>query len=336
MTDSTSKRPGNTLLQDPVLADVPDNHGYKLLGPVALYRRLGEGGMSVVYEGRHSRLLMDVAVKVMVPPSNLPSEERDLFLKRFRREARTAAKIHHQNLVHVSDINQDHGLHFLIMEYVDGETSRDRLRRKGALPEAEALRIVREVAAGLAVAHTADVVHRDVKPHNILISWEGEVKVADLGLAKAVGGDIVTAETQLTMPRVAVGTPPYMSPEQTRAPGDITPAADVWSLGVTLFQLLTDELPWNDEDLVELISKIRKEPPRDIEELRDDLCEGTVKLLRPAAVVSITVENEAGGMLSVDGFVDRAIAKAAERRAGPAAGRLARWQFYAERSVGEQ
>ena len=282
MTDTKSKRSGNTLLADPVLANVPHHHGFKVLGPVVLYRKLGEGGMSVVYEGRHSRLLMDVAVKVMVPPGNLPAEERSVFLKRFRREARTAAKIHHQNLVHVSDINQDHGLHFLIMEYVDGETSSERLKRKGALPEVEALTIVTEAATGLAAAHAADVVHRDVKPDNILISWEGTVKVADLGLAKLVGGDMTTAETQLTMPRVALGTPSYMSPEQTRAPGTISPASDVWSLGVTLFQLLTGELPWHDEDLVELISQIRRVPPRDILELRDDLSDGTLELLERA------------------------------------------------------
>ena len=258
---------------------MPDRRGYKVLGPVALYRKLGEGGMSVVYEGRHSRLLMDVAVKVMVPPANLPAEELDVFLLRFRREARTAAKIHHQNLVHVSDINQDHGLHFLIMEYVNGETSRERLRRKGPLSEPEALKIVHDVAAGLAVAHAAEVVHRDVKPENILISSQGEVKLADLGLVKVLGGDLSTAETQLTLPRVALGTPSYMSPEQTRAPGDITPASDVWSLGVTLFQLLTDAFPWDDEDFVELITTIRQDPPRDIRELRDDLSPLTLELL---------------------------------------------------------
>jgi len=127
------------LLADPVLASVPVCRGYKVLGGVVLYQKLGQGGMGAVYRGRHLRLDIDVAVKVMSLPTGLTPEQSDNFTRRFLREAKTAASITHQNLVGVIDVNTEAGIYFLVMDYVEGESAADRLKRKGALSEQESL-----------------------------------------------------------------------------------------------------------------------------------------------------------------------------------------------------
>ncbi|MFH1377541.1 MAG: protein kinase [Planctomycetota bacterium] len=269
-----------SLLDDPLLAAAPVAEGYKVLGPVALFSKLGQGGMGAVYKGRHARLNIDVVVKVMIPPAALPPAQQDQYVKRFVREASIAASIHHQNLVHVSDVNSQNGLHFLIMEYVDGESAADVLKRKGRLSEVEALRIISGAADGLAEAHSQGIVHRDIKPANILISKDGKVKVADLGLAKAIGGDSTDGgDSQMTMSHATMGTPHYMSPEQIESARDVSFPADVWSLGVTLYQLLANALPWNDETLRKLINKICDESPMDIRAARPDISEPIAEII---------------------------------------------------------
>jgi WD40 repeat protein len=259
------------LLSDPLLSNASVVEGYKVLGGVVLFHKIGRGGMGAVYRGRHLRLGVDVAVKVMAPPVGLHPTEMESFVRRFIREAQTAAAIRHPNLIRVYDVDTDNGIYYLVMDYVDGESAGDRLRRKavvsgGGLSEAEAVAICLGAADGLAAAHRKGIVHRDVKPENLLIDVEGHVVVGDLGLAKAfVKGDGELALTMgLTMGAQAMGTPHYMSPEQTRSPRDVDPRTDVWSLGVTLYRLLTGSMPWADQDFVELISMIRKNPPPDL------------------------------------------------------------------------
>ncbi|HET6494179.1 MAG TPA: SUMF1/EgtB/PvdO family nonheme iron enzyme [Thermoleophilia bacterium] len=252
---------------DPLLASAPEVEGYRVLGGVVLYQKLGQGGMGAVYRGKHLRLEVDVALKIMVPPSSLAPTHADNYVARFLREAKTAAAVRHQNLIRVYDVNSESGVHYLIMDFVDGESAGDRLKRKGKLGEAEAVEICLGAAEGLAEAHREGIVHRDIKPDNILIDKRGRVVVADLGLAKAYSsgtGEGTSAMSMgLSMSQQAMGTPYYMSPEQTMSAKDAGPAADVWSLGVTLYQLATGKLPYADTDLLELMMKIRKEPPID-------------------------------------------------------------------------
>ncbi|MFH1377843.1 MAG: bifunctional serine/threonine-protein kinase/formylglycine-generating enzyme family protein [Planctomycetota bacterium] len=269
-----------SLLDDPILANAPVSEGYKIVGPVALYAKLGQGGMGAVYKGKHARLNIDVVVKVMIPPAGQPPAQQDYYIKRFVREASIAASIHHHNLVNVSDVNSQNGLHYLIMEYVDGESVADRLERKGKLCEREALEIILGAAEGLAKAHSEGIVHRDIKPANILISKKGEVKVADLGLAKAIGTGDEDGVSMMTGSNATMGTPHYMSPEQIESARDVSFPADVWSLGVTLYQLLTNSLPWDDTTLRRLMNKICDDEPLDIKTLCPSISEDTCALIR--------------------------------------------------------
>ena len=262
------------LATDPLLASFPVHEGYKVLGGVVLYQKLGQGGMGAVYRGKHLRLNVDVALKVMAPPEGMSPSHADNFVQRFIREAQTAASVRHQNLIRVYDVNTEGGSYYLVMDYIDGESAGDRLKRKGKLAEQEAVEIALGAADGLAEAHAQSIVHRDVKPDNILIDRKGAVVVADLGLAKAYTAGETDQERPgstgsalslgLSLTQQAMGTPYYMSPEQTRSAKDVGPAADVWSLGVTLYQLVSGELPWSDTDLVELLSSIRKDPVPDV------------------------------------------------------------------------
>jgi len=227
----------NSLSDDPLLQDVPEVEGYKVLSPCVLYSKVGQGGMGAVYRGKHLNLEIDVAVKCL--KRALATESVD-FVQRFQREARLAASIHHQNLVQVYDVSQQKGVHYLVMEFVCGETARDRVARKGALSANEALRILFGAALGLEEAHRNRIVHRDVKPDNILISQDGRVKVSDLGLAKAFETESGPALTQGVM-----GTPQYIAPEQWDDAAHVGAQADVWALGATLYFLLTgtDAIP---------------------------------------------------------------------------------------------
>jgi hypothetical protein len=243
---------------------------------VVLYEKLGQGGMGAVYRGKHLRLGIDVAVKVMAQPAAVAPEQAGEFVKRFIREAQTAAQIDHANLVRVLDVNTEHGVYFLVMQLVDGESAGDRLKRTGKISERQAVEIVLGAAEGLAEAHKKGIVHRDVKPDNILLDKEGRVRVADLGLAKAFSGDQTDESAMLTMTQQAIGTPYYMSPEQFTSARSVGPPADVWSLGVTLYQLLTGRLPWADSNVFALAVQIQGEPPPDpkagAQELSESVC----------------------------------------------------------------
>lgn len=221
------------LCSDPLLRTVPTIEGFKVLNGVVLYAKVGQGGMGAVYRGRHVTLDVDLAVKCLKP--QLAAESPD-FVVRFEREARLAASFDHQNLVSVRDAQHKDGLHWLVMEFVRGESVRERVQRKGPLPEREALAILFGAASGLAEAHGRGIVHRDIKPDNLLVSTEGRVKVADLGLAKAQPG----SGHSLSLQSAVMGTPQYMAPEQWDTP-DVGPAADVWALGASMWFVLTGE-----------------------------------------------------------------------------------------------
>ena len=223
-----------TPMQDPLLQKVPAIEGYKVLGKTVLLARIGTGGMGVVYRGWHLTFRIPVAVKVL--KASL-ADDRD-YVVRFRHEAEASLRITHQHVVRAYDVEERHGLHFLVMEFVDGESATQRVRRLGRLPVREAVTAITAAAAGLGEAHGHGLVHRDVKPSNLLIARSGRVKVADLGLIRpaldakdeAASGD----------KPVLLGTRQYMAPEQWGS-RDVHPAADVWAVGATLYYLLTGE-----------------------------------------------------------------------------------------------
>jgi formylglycine-generating enzyme required for sulfatase activity/serine/threonine protein kinase len=233
MATPDEAKPPNDLLSDSMLREAPAVHGFKVLDPVVLYAKVGAGGMGAVYRGHHLNLDVEVAVKCLKP--SLAAEDPD-FVKRFEREARIAASIDHQNVVRVKDVREKNGLHYLVMDFVRGETARERVKRKGRLSEREALAILLGATAGLAAAHKSRIVHRDIKPDNIMVSLDGRVKLADLGLAKSHGS---VDGRSVSMPASRImGTPQYMPPEQWKST-DVPASADVWALGATFYFLVT-------------------------------------------------------------------------------------------------
>lgn len=233
----TPPRPGpaersepGSLASDTLVQNLPDEDGGKRLGPCILRQILGHGGFGRVYRARHTGFDVDVAVKCL---NRDVAERGRSVLERFRREARLTLDLHSENIVRVLHVGEERGIHYLVMEFVDGETARGRVTRKGPLAPAEAVTIARAAARGLAALHESGVVHRDVKHDNLLISADGEVKLADLGLAKA---DL--DQTGVTETGEGLGTPYFMAPEQFRGAKTVGPPSDVYALGATLYYLL--------------------------------------------------------------------------------------------------
>jgi serine/threonine protein kinase len=208
--------------------DVPPKiRGLEILEP------LGRGGMGRVYKARQAELGRTVAVKIL-PPELAESPD---FMERFRREAQALAAADHPNIVRVHDYGTEDGQSYLVMEHVEGRSLRHLMRER--IPAAQALDVARQVAAALEVAHGRGVVHRDVKPENILVDAQGRAKLVDFGLARLPGD----AERRLTRPAQVMGTLHYMAPEQYENPRAADHRTDVYSLGVVLYELLTGELP---------------------------------------------------------------------------------------------
>ncbi len=198
---------------------------------------LGQGGMGAVYKARQAKLDRLVALKILPPSAGRDPH----FAERFLREARALAKLDHPHIVGVHDFGETgNGLHYFLMEYVDGVNLRQVLR-SGRLPPEQALGLVPQVCEALHYAHEEGVVHRDIKPENILMDKKGRVKIADFGLAKLLDRD--GAELRLTATHQAMGTPHYMAPEQIEKPLAVDHRADIYSLGVVFYEMLTGELP---------------------------------------------------------------------------------------------
>lgn len=197
---------------------------------------LGRGGMGIVYKARQTRLGRLVALKVLSPARAKDPQ----FAERFQREAQALARLNHPAIVTVHEFGETDGLYFLVMEYVDGASLRDVLRQ-GRVPPHLALSIIPKLCEALQFAHDQGVVHRDIKPENILLDRQGRVKIADFGIAKCFGEP--TPMPPLTEARAIVGTPHYMAPEQVEHPQSVDHRADIYSLGVVFYELLTGELP---------------------------------------------------------------------------------------------
>ncbi len=197
---------------------------------------LGRGGMGVVYKARQPRLNRFVALKILAREK----EKDPRFAERFTREAQALARLNHPNIVAVYDFGETNGLYYLLMEFVDGMSLRQLLQTRKLAPE-EALVIVPSICEALQYAHQQGIVHRDIKPENILLDKQGRVKIADFGIAKLLGAD--GRVESLTGEQGVVGTPHYMAPEQVERPSVVDHRADIFSLGVVFYEMLTGELP---------------------------------------------------------------------------------------------
>jgi serine/threonine protein kinase len=236
-------------------------------------RLLGQGGMGAVYLAEHRHMERQVALKVMSPELICNAEA----VRRFRQEVTAAARIGpNPHVVAVHDADQIGDLHFLVMEFVEGQSLADYLRVKGPLPVAEACEYVRQAALGLQHASEQGMVHRDVKPHNLMRTPQGQIKVLDFGLARCAR-DSDKARSQLTQQGTLMGTADYMAPEQASDSRVADARADVYSLGCTLYHLLTGRVPFPDGGTVEKIIKHATEMPVPVGSLRRDLPLGVVR-----------------------------------------------------------
>ncbi len=234
----------------------PDPLVGEQLGSCKISAMLGVGGMAKVYIAKHLLLRKDVAVKVLSPRMS----EDPQYVVRFLREAESAKKIQHPNVVRVLEFGQHEAYHYLVMEYLPGDSLSDLIRRSKRLPFDQATALLGEIASGLEAAHGQGVIHRDIKPSNILLARDGTPKIADFGLAREAG-----AARGITVEGMFMGTPEYVSPEQ--AEGLLVDyTTDIYSLGVTYYEMLTGRLPFSGQTHVEIAMARLKKPPKPVQE----------------------------------------------------------------------
>ncbi|MCH8924257.1 MAG: serine/threonine protein kinase, partial [Planctomycetes bacterium] len=233
-----------------------------------LLEKLGEGGMGVVYRARQRSADRIVAVKVIRPDriQNLPEAARQAAIDRFRNEAHATARIDHDHIVTVYEVGEYEGRHFFSMRYVPGR-SLSQLIADGALSNRQAARYMQQVASAIHAAHLHGILHRDLKPQNVLVDEDAErAMVADFGLAK-----LIEDESQLTREGEIMGTPQYMSPEQARDAASVTTLTDVYALGATLYHLLTGQPPFPGGTAVEVLRRVIDEQPARPSTIQDDV-----------------------------------------------------------------
>ena len=254
MTDSTDRSLAARLAQT-------------LHGAYTIEGEIGRGGMGVVYRARDERLQRRVAIKVLPPELAFQRDIRE----RFTREAQTAAKLSHPHIVPIHAVGEGDGLVYFVMGYVDGESVGARLKRRGPLPVEESRRIMKETADALSAAHALSVIHRDIKPDNILLEGtRGRVMVTDFGIAKALSAG---SGATLTGAGIAIGTPSYMSPEQAAGEREIDGRSDLYSLGIVSYQMLTGELPFSAPTVAGILMKQITEPAPLVSSSRADVPE---------------------------------------------------------------
>lgn len=220
--------------------------------------KIGTGGMADVYKGKDTMLNRYVAVKVL----KKEYRENDSFVRKFRSEAQAAAGLLHPNIVNVYDVGSDRGLYYMVMELVEGITLKEYIEKKGRISHRELISIAIQMCSGIGAAHEAGLIHRDIKPQNIMISRDGKVKVTDFGIAKAVTSNTVTTN--------AMGSVHYSSPEQVRG-GFSDQKSDIYSIGITLFEMATGEVPFDGESTVAVAMKHLKEEITPPSELNEDI-----------------------------------------------------------------
>jgi len=236
-----------------------------------LEAKLGSGGMSTVYLARDEVLDRPVAVKLM----HREMTEQPDQLERFNQEARAVAKLSNPNVVAVIDAGEDNGRPYIVLEYVQGETLKQRISRVGALDATEAFAYGLEVAQGLGVAHEVGMVHRDVKPQNVLIDSTGRAKLTDFGISRQLNDEGVTATGRV------IGTTDYVAPEQAMGK-DVDPRSDIYSLGIVLYEMLTGDVPFEADNQIGVAMKHVNEPIPDIQVQRPDISAASARVVEKA------------------------------------------------------
>ena len=229
--------------------------GQKISDRYQIIKAIGEGGMANVYLAYDTILDRDVAVKVL--RGDLANDEK--FVRRFQREALSASSLTHPNIVEVYDVGEDHGMYYIVMEYVEGRHLKDLIKKRGKLTTSEVIDIMLQITDGMSVAHDSYIIHRDIKPQNIMILENGLVKIMDFGIAMALNS------TQLTQTNSVMGSVHYLPPEQASGKG-ATLQSDIYSMGIVMYELLTGKLPYKGDNAVEIALKQLKEPLPDIRE----------------------------------------------------------------------
>ena len=229
--------------------------GQKISDRYQIIKAIGEGGMANVYLAYDTILDRDVAVKVL--RGDLANDEK--FVRRFQREALSASSLTHPNIVEVYDVGEDHGQYYIVMEYVEGRHLKDLIKKRGKLTLSEVIDIMLQITDGMSVAHDSYIIHRDIKPQNIMILENGLVKIMDFGIAMAMNS------TQLTQTNSVMGSVHYLPPEQANGKGS-TLQSDIYSMGIVMYELLTGKLPYKGDNAVEIALKHLKKPLPSIRE----------------------------------------------------------------------
>lgn len=249
--------------------------GQKVNERYEVIKSIGEGGMANVYLAKDTILDRNVAIKVL--RGDLSGDEK--FVRRFQREALSASSLSHPNIVEIYDVGEDNGDYFIVMEYVNGLTLKQLLKKRGKLTTSEVIDIMLQITSAMGVAHDSLIIHRDLKPQNILIEDDGGIKITDFGIAMALNA------TQLTQTNSAMGSVHYFSPEQASGKG-ASLKSDVYSLGIMMYELLTGSLPFKGDTAVEIALKHLKEPVPSIRDVLPDLPQSVENI-----IISATAKN---------------------------------------------
>ena len=246
--------------------------GQKINDRYQIIKSIGEGGMANVYLAYDTILDRDVAVKIL--RGDLSNDEK--FVRRFQREALNASSLSHPNIVEVYDVGEDNGQYFIVMEYIEGKNLKDLLKKRGKLTVTEVVDIMSQISDGLSIAHDSYIIHRDIKPQNIMILENGMVKITDFGIAMAMNA------TQLTQTNSVMGSVHYLPPEQASGKGS-TLKSDIYSMGILMYELLTGSLPYRGENAVEIALKHLKEPLPSIREELEDIPQSVENVILKSA-----------------------------------------------------
>ena len=250
--------------------------GQKISDRYQIIKSIGEGGMANVYLAYDTILDRNVAVKVL--RGDLSTDEK--FVRRFQREALSASSLNHPNIVEVYDVGDDNGQYYIVMEYIEGKHLKELIKKRGHLTLTEVVDIMLQITDGMSVAHDSYIIHRDIKPQNIMILENGLVKITDFGIAMAMNA------TQLTQTNSVMGSVHYLPPEQANGKG-ATLQSDIYSMGILMYELLTGKLPYRGENAVEIALKHLKEPLPSIREEIPSLPNSIENIIRKATAKNI-------------------------------------------------